>query len=88
MTEADRTDVFRGLAHPLRRRVLKRLAEGERTVGQLLSDLDVAMPTLSRHLLLLRETGLVSQRVQGPYRLYRINKSQVRRMQQWARQIA
>lgn len=87
MTEADRADVFRGVAHPLRRRVLRRLQRGERSVGALLTELKVAMPTLSRHLLILRETGLVTQRRDGPYRLYRLNKSTARRVRDWAKQL-
>ena len=83
MTQADRTDVFRGLAHPLRRQVLAMLRRRQRTVGDILSELAIAMPTLSAHLAVLRETGLVRQRKVGPYRYYRLHLPTLRRAQRW-----
>lgn len=86
MTEADRADVFRGLAHPLRRRVIAMLRRRERTVSEILSELSIAMPTLSRHLSVLRDTGLVRQRKTGHHRHYRLHQPTLRRAQQWLRQ--
>ena len=86
MTEADRADVFRGLAHPLRRKVITMLRRRERTVGEMLAELQVTMPTLSRHLAVLRDTGLVRQRKSGPYRCYRLHPPTLRRAWQWLKQ--
>ena len=86
LTNADRTDVFRGLAHPLRRRVLGMLGRGERSVSELLSGLDVTMPSLSRHLAILRDAGLVTQRVAGRRRYYRRNGPALRRARRWLQQ--
>ena len=83
LTDADRGDVFRGLAHPLRRRVLRMLGRGERSVSELLSGLDVTMPSLSRHLAVLRDAGLVTQRIAGPRRYYRRNAPALRRARRW-----
>jgi len=83
MTPADRADVFRGLAHPLRRKVLAMLGKKQRTVGEILSELAITMPTLSRHLAVLRDTGLVKQRKVGNHRYYRLHLPALRRAQQW-----
>lgn len=88
MTDADRADVFRGLAHPLRRRVLKMLARGERSVSEMLVHLEVTMPALSRHLAVLREAGLVTQRAAGRHLYYRRNNVPLRRARQWLGQNA
>jgi len=57
---ADRADVFRGLGHPLRRKLLRMLDERELTVTEMLEACKVRMPTLSGHLTILREAGLVT----------------------------
>ena len=87
MSNAERTDAFRGIAHPLRRKVLRLLDEGERSVGQMLTVFHVPWPTLSRHLAVLRETGLVTQRVSGPYRLYRLRPGAIGRVRRWLTQF-
>lgn len=83
MSEADRADVFRGLSHPLRRRLLKRIGEGEASVSALLVGSKLTMPALSQHLRVLREAGLVSHRKEGHQRLYRRNMSTLRRARRW-----
>ena len=83
MSAADRADVFRGLSHPLRRRLLRTLGEDELSVGALLSGLKLTMPALSQHLRVLREAGLVSHRKEGHQRLYRRNLSMLRRARRW-----
>jgi DNA-binding transcriptional ArsR family regulator len=84
MTPADRCDVFRGMAHPLRRRVLRRLATGETPVSELLAMLKVRPATLSRHLAVLRETGLVTGRlVCGRQRNYRLCESKFKQARTW-----
>ncbi len=83
LTQADREDVFRGLAHPLRRKVLRLLRQGQRSVSDLLADLDVTMPSLSRHLAVLRDAGLVRQRLVGRRRYYRARQPALRRARQW-----
>jgi DNA-binding transcriptional ArsR family regulator len=89
MTDADRSDVFRGLAHPLRREVLAQLKRGDRTVGELLklAGPSVSMPTLSRHLTVLRDAGLVRQRKDGHRRVYRLHRAAPQRAMRWLSQI-
>ncbi|MEZ6193850.1 MAG: metalloregulator ArsR/SmtB family transcription factor [Phycisphaerales bacterium] len=87
-SDADRADLFRGLAHPVRRRVLTMLGNSEHSANQLRSGLKLSQPAMSQHLKVLRDTGLVRQRVEGSQRLYRVNPSTVRKLQRWAAQLA
>jgi DNA-binding transcriptional ArsR family regulator len=58
-------DTFRALAHPLRRDIVERLSSGMSTVGEVSRDFGVSKPTISRHLRLLEEAGVVSRVVDG-----------------------
>lgn len=89
LTEADRADAFRGLAHPLRRRVLTLLKQKERTVGELLDHIGggQSMPSLSRHLRVLNEAGLIQQRKQGPHRIYRLHRPALQKSGKWLNQL-
>jgi DNA-binding transcriptional ArsR family regulator len=58
-------DPFRALAHPLRREIVERLSGGGATVGQVTRDLPVSKPTISRHLKMLEEAGVVTRVVDG-----------------------
>jgi DNA-binding transcriptional ArsR family regulator len=58
-------DAFKALAHPLRRDIVERLSGGVATVGEATRDLGVSKPTISRHLKLLEEAGVVSRVIEG-----------------------
>jgi DNA-binding transcriptional ArsR family regulator len=58
-------DTFAALAHPIRRRIVERLSGGVATVGEATQDLGVSKPTISRHLKLLEEAGVVSRVIEG-----------------------
>ncbi len=58
-------DPFKALAHPLRRDIVERLSGGVATVGEATRDLGVSKPTISRHLRLLEEAGVVRRVVEG-----------------------
>jgi DNA-binding transcriptional ArsR family regulator len=58
-------DTFKALAHPLRRDIVERLSEGSATVGEVTGDFGVSKPTISRHLKMLEEAGVVSRVVDG-----------------------
>ncbi|HUY60005.1 MAG TPA: metalloregulator ArsR/SmtB family transcription factor [Solirubrobacteraceae bacterium] len=58
-------DPFSALAHPLRREVVERLSAGPATVGELTRDFAVTKPTISRHLRVLEEAGVVSRVIDG-----------------------
>ena len=58
-------DTFKALAHPLRRDIVERLSVGTATVGEVTRDFGVSKPTISRHLKLLEEAGVVSRVIEG-----------------------
>jgi DNA-binding transcriptional ArsR family regulator len=65
-------EVFEAIAHPKRREILKLLASGERSAGEVASRFSVTQPAISQHLRVLREAGLVSERRDGARRLYNL----------------
>lgn len=65
-------EVFDAIAQPTRREILRLLAEGELSAGAVGSRFDVTQPAISQHLRVLREAGLVSERRDGPRRLYSV----------------
>jgi DNA-binding transcriptional ArsR family regulator len=58
-------DAFKALAHPIRRDIVERLSGGASTVGEATRDLGVSKPTISRHLKVLEEAGVVSRVIDG-----------------------
>ena len=65
-------EVFEALAQPHRRRIMRLLADGERSVGALASRFDLTQPAVSQHLGVLKAAGLVEDRRDGARRLYRV----------------
>ena len=64
-------DVFEAIAEPSRRVLLDTLAGGDRTAGELVAALpDLTQPSVSRHLRVLREVGLVEVRPDAQRRIY------------------
>jgi DNA-binding transcriptional ArsR family regulator len=58
-------DTFSALAHPIRREIVERLSGGAATVGEASRGLGVSKPTVSRHLKVLEEAGVVTRVVDG-----------------------
>jgi DNA-binding transcriptional ArsR family regulator len=58
-------DPFKALAHPLRRDIVERLSGGAITVGEATRDLGVSKPTISRHLKILEDAGVVTRVIDG-----------------------
>jgi len=58
-------DTFTALAHPIRREIVERLSGGAASVGEASRGLGVSKPTISRHLKLLEEAGVVVRVVEG-----------------------
>ena len=78
-----REAVFRAVADPTRRRVLGLLADGERSAGELHGPFTISQPALSRHLRVLREAGLVSERRLGRQRIYSLRAEPLRAVHDW-----
>ena len=77
---------FEVIAEPNRRRILELLGEGEQPVGALVGELNVSQPTVSKHLKILRQAGLVEVRSEAQRRLYRVRSEPLREMYEWLHQ--
>jgi DNA-binding transcriptional ArsR family regulator len=77
-------DVFEAVAEPSRRVLLDVLAEGERTAGDLVATLpDLTQPSVSRHLRVLREVGLVEVRPDAQRRIYALRADGLVAIDEW-----
>jgi DNA-binding transcriptional ArsR family regulator len=68
---------FRTLGEPYRLRILQKLESGEKTVGELVGELDGNQPNVSKHLQILHDAGLVSRRRVGTSIFYAISDPMV-----------
>jgi DNA-binding transcriptional ArsR family regulator len=82
---ATTTDAFNAVAEPRRRDILRVLAGGERPVNDLVSELGLAQPQVSKHLRVLREVGAVEVRDEGRQRLYRLNARALKPIFDWVK---
>lgn len=76
-------DVFTALADPTRRSIIEMLAEGESNAGQIAEAFPVSRPAISRHLRVLRETGLVSASEVAQQRIYRLERERLAEVGDW-----
>ena len=83
---ATTTDAFNAVAEPRRRAILDLLAGGERQVNDLVHELGVAQPQVSKHLRVLREVGAVDVRSDGRRRLYRLNGAALKPIHDWVKE--
>jgi DNA-binding transcriptional ArsR family regulator len=81
---ATTSDVFNAVAEPRRREILNYLAVLERTVGDIAADTGIEQPSVSKHLRVLRDVGLVDVRRDGRQKLYRTNAEAIRPVHKWA----
>ena len=78
------SDIFSAIADPTRRQVLDLLAgKSPMPVGELAESLSVSQPTLSKHLKMLREVGLVSVETRAQSRYYSLESEQLRPVAAW-----
>jgi DNA-binding transcriptional ArsR family regulator len=82
---ATTTDAFNAVAEPRRRQILDVLAGGERPVNDLVTQLRLAQPLVSKHLRVLREVGLVEVRDCGRQRLYRLDGQALKPIHDWVK---
>jgi DNA-binding transcriptional ArsR family regulator len=79
------TVTFEVLAEESRRRILDLLIERERPVGDLVERLALSQPTVSKHLKVLRDAGLVDSRTEAQRRIYRVRTEPLREVDDWLR---
>jgi DNA-binding transcriptional ArsR family regulator len=81
---ATTSDAFNAVAEPRRRDILSYLASQERPVGDIVATLGFGQPSVSKHLRVLRDVGLVHSRRDGRQILYRTNADAIRPLHDWA----
>jgi DNA-binding transcriptional ArsR family regulator len=82
---ATTSDVFNAIAEPRRRAILNYLALEERPVGDIVARLHLEQPSVSKHLRVLRDVGLVQARRNGRHMFYRTNAQAIRPLYEWTR---
>ena len=80
---ATTSDAFNAVAEPRRREILLYLSPRERPVGDIVTALGIEQPSVSKHLRVLRDVGLVHMRCQGRQKLYRTNAEAIRPLHEW-----
>jgi len=84
MRESDRIDaIFSALANPARREIVSLLAHGRRPVHELAAHFDMTRPSVSEHLRVLKDAGLVSEVRAGRERLYSLEVQPLRELRAW-----
>ncbi len=74
---------FAALAHPVRRAMLDRLLESERSIGELSAPFALKKPTISRHIRMLEDAGLIERTVSGRVHRLKINPAGVCDLHRW-----
>ena len=86
MALAKREALFRCIADPTRRRILRLLRDGESSVGDLADNFRMSRPAVSKHLRVLESVGLVSVRQEGTSRLLTLDARPLRVVRDWVRE--
>ena len=81
---ATTSDAFNAVAEPRRREILILLAVHEHAVGDIVTSLRIDQPSVSKHLRVLRDVGLVRMRCAGRQKFYRTNAEAIRPLHEWA----
>src|SRR5215470_3000785 len=79
--------IFRAVADPTRRIILERLHRREHTVLELCEPFRITQPSLSKHLAVLRRSGLIAARRSGRHRYYRLDPEPLEQIAAWAAQF-
>jgi DNA-binding transcriptional ArsR family regulator len=82
------SDPFNAIAEPRRRHILEFIAAEERSVTEIAAALELGQPSVSKHLQVLRDVGLVSARREGQRTMYRMNPETLRTIHDWSGMFA
>ena len=78
------SDPFNAIAEPRRRHILELIAGEERSVTEIADALELGQPSVSKHLQVLRDVGLVRVRREGRHTMYRTNAEGLRTIHEWS----
>jgi DNA-binding transcriptional ArsR family regulator len=84
---ATTSDAFNAIAEPRRREILDYLAPAERSVGEIVASLRLGQPSVSKHLRVLHDVGLVRVRREGRRMLYQTRAEGLRPMHEWTKRF-
>jgi DNA-binding transcriptional ArsR family regulator len=85
---ATTSDPFNAIAEPRRRHILEFIAAEERSVNDIADALELGQPSVSKHLQVLKDVGLVTARRDGRRTMYRTNAEALRTIHDWSRMFA
>ena len=77
------SSTFSALADPTRRAILTRLADGERSVGELAEPFDMSMPAITKHLKVLEKAGLIERGRKAQWRPCRLKAEPLKKAADW-----
>jgi DNA-binding transcriptional ArsR family regulator len=80
---ATTSDAFNAVADPRRRDILNYLALQERSVNEIVDAMEMEQPSISKHLKVLKNVGLVDARREGRQMLYKVNAMAMRPLHEW-----
>jgi DNA-binding transcriptional ArsR family regulator len=80
---ATTSDAFNAVAEPRRRDILNYLMMQERSVNEIVDAMEMEQPSVSKHLKVLKDVGLVEARREGRQMLYKVNAMAIRPLHEW-----
>jgi DNA-binding transcriptional ArsR family regulator len=80
---ATTSDAFNAVAEPRRRDILNYLVMQERSVNEIVDAMEMGQPSVSKHLKVLKDVGLVDARREGRQMLYKVNAMAIRPLHEW-----
>ncbi|MGC3939540.1 ArsR/SmtB family transcription factor [Roseobacter sp. EG26] len=87
MNEDDQLDAaFSALAHPARRAILARLAQGTASVKALAQPFEMSLPAVSKHIRVLESAGLITRERDAQFRLCRLETKPIQKISSWTEQ--
>ncbi len=75
-----KTKFFKALADPIRLEIIDFLANGEKCVCEIVEQLTIIQPLVSRHLRILRESGIVTDRRDGTKKMYKLSNKKIKEL--------
>jgi DNA-binding transcriptional ArsR family regulator len=79
-------EIFAALADPTRLKIFELIAEGEKTVGEIVKQFSFKPPTISQHLQVLKQAKLVTVRAEAQKRIYTVDETGLKELETWLNQ--
>ena len=76
-------EIFKALSDPVRRKILEMLGTRDMSAGDIAGKFDITKPSISRHLAVLKASGLITDKRAGQRIIYSLNASPIRDVMRW-----